>query len=493
MLEGLEMNRKMDKKTYKEETKNIGARLGKLQREFRNKKIPFVIILEGLGGSGKGRLINKLLLYWDPRGYSYHYVKLSPEEKINSPLLNYYGSKAPLRGEIAIYGRSWYRELLDRGVEYGTDDRYFKDIIKMGRDFENQLVDDGALIVKFFLHISKNEQTKRLLKRKKDPSLAWSVTEYDWHQNDNYDRYIKIFERIFQETDSERSPWIPVVADDRRYALFCLLSIVKGKMERRLSLENKEKTLSGHQRFSSPHGISILENIDLTRSLEKMEYKKKLKIYQKKLHSLELEIIKRKLPVIVLFEGIDAAGKGGAIKRLVKYLYPRNYEVIPVGSPDNYEKDHHYLWRFWREIPANGEIKIFDRSWYGRVLVERVEKIASVEEWQRAYREINEFEDHLGRFNTVIVKFWLQIDRKKQFDRFMARKKDPEKSWKLTDEDWRNRENWDLYMNAANEMIFKTDTDIAPWTVVEGNSKKYARIKVLKTVCEAVERAIQKR
>jgi polyphosphate kinase 2 (PPK2 family) len=235
---------------------------------------------------------------------------------------------------------------------------------------------------------------------------------------------------------------------------------------------------------------SVLDELDLSKDMDKDEYKDELDKYQEKLHSLELEVFHGGLPVAVVFEGIDAAGKGGAIRRLAQCLYPRNYEVVPVGAPNDWELNHHYLWRFWKELPARGQIKIFDRSWYGRVLVERVEGLAAPYEWKRAYREINEMEEELVRFGTVVVKFWLQVDREEQLNRFMDRKEDPLKEWKLTDDDWRNRERWDQYMEAAREMLFRTSTTYAPWTVVEGNSKYYARIKVLKTVCEAIESAL---
>lgn len=489
MLETLDLDKHLSKKEFRNLSEKCQIRLGVLQREFRDHGIPVILIFEGLGASGKGRLINNLLLCWDPRGFTYHYVKLSQEEKDRYPMLYHYGSRSPARGRISIFGRCWYREILDKGVEKGLKDRFFSDGIAMADSFERQLVAGGALILKFFLHVDRKEQKKRLREREKDPESAWSVTDYDWRQNRNHSKYEQVLEKIFQETDSEYAPWIIVEATDWKFATCKVLSEVQKAMEDRLSkkaapLPQPVLPIDGSM------ASSVLDNLDLEKDMGRNVYKKELQKYQELLHSLELEIYHRGLPVITLFEGIDAAGKGGAIKRLAQCLYPRNYEVVPVGAPNDWELNHHYLWRFWRELPARGQIKIFDRSWYGRVLVERVENLATIEEWKRGYREINEMEENLDRFGAVIIKFWLQIDRNEQLARFEARKEDPDKEWKLTEEDWRNREKWDQYMEAAREMLFRTSTSYAPWTVVEANSKQYARIKVLKTVCETVEKAL---
>lgn len=487
MLETIDLNKRLPKKEFKVLFEKCQARLGVLQREFHQHGIPVLLIFEGLGGSGKGRLVNNLLLCWDPRGFTYHYVKLTPPERDRYPMLYHYGSRTPARGRISVFGRCWYREILDRGVENGPENRFFRDGLEMADSLERQLAADGTLIIKFFLHIDKKEQKKRLKQRQKDPESAWSVTDYDWHQNREHERFEQVLEKIFQKTDSEYAPWVIVEATDWKFATCKILSTVQKAMEERLL----RQAFPAFEAPLTPGGSmysSVLDGLDLNKDLAKNEYRKELEKYQTLLHSLELDIFHQQIPVIALFEGIDAAGKGGAIKRLAQCLYPRNYEVVPVGAPNEWELSHHYLWRFWRELPAWGQIKIFDRSWYGRVLVERVEGIASPGEWKRAYREINEMEENAWRFGTVIVKFWLQVDKEEQFARFEARREDPGKEWKLTDEDWRNREKWDKYMEAAREMLFRTSTTYAPWTVVEANSKQYARIKVLKTVCEAIEK-----
>jgi polyphosphate kinase 2 (PPK2 family) len=234
----------------------------------------------------------------------------------------------------------------------------------------------------------------------------------------------------------------------------------------------------------------LLDQVDLTKSLPRDEYNKSLAKLQAKLRRLQRDILKEEIPVLVLYEGWDAAGKGGNIKRLTQFLDPRGYSVTPYAAPTEEERRHHYLWRFWRDIPQGGQLAIFDRSWYGRVMVERVEGFCTENEWRRAFQEINEFEGQLVAARTVLVKFWLQISQDEQLNRFEGRVDDQYRHWKLTDEDWRNREKFPLYETAVTEMLEKTSTAWAPWTIVEANDKLYARVKALKTVIGAIEEGL---
>jgi polyphosphate kinase 2 (PPK2 family) len=232
----------------------------------------------------------------------------------------------------------------------------------------------------------------------------------------------------------------------------------------------------------------MLSTIDVTKSLTKEEYVRDLIRYQLQLRALAYQLYEQKRPMVIVYEGWDAGGKGGNIKRITEKLDPRGYEVYPIAAPKGEDKTHHYLWRFWRRLkpPDEKQILIFDRSWYGRVMVERLEGFCTEEEWKRAYREINEFERQLVDFGTILVKFWIQISKDEQLQRFELRKETPYKAWKLTDEDWRNRQKWDLYEAAINDMILKTSTLTAPWTIVEGNCKWYARVKALRTLVDAM-------
>jgi AMP-polyphosphate phosphotransferase len=234
----------------------------------------------------------------------------------------------------------------------------------------------------------------------------------------------------------------------------------------------------------------MLERLDLERRVERDEYEERRRALQAELHALGFRVYQQKRPVVVVFEGSDASGKGGAIKRLTARLDPRGFVVWPIAAPSGDDRTHHYLWRFWRRLPVAGQIALFDRSWYGRVLVERVEGYATEEQWRRAYREINLFERQLTQFGTILVKFWLQVSREEQFRRFKERERTHYKAWKLTDEDWRNRGRWEDYEAATEDMLVKTSTPAAPWTIVEANDKLYARLKVMETVVAALAGAL---
>ncbi|MGC1379047.1 MAG: hypothetical protein WA821_22650 [Anaerolineales bacterium] len=235
----------------------------------------------------------------------------------------------------------------------------------------------------------------------------------------------------------------------------------------------------------------MLENLDLTVKLPREEYEKQLKVLQAELHELAFQVYVQKRPVVIVFEGMDAAGKGGAIKRLTEKMDPRGYVVWPISAPAGDEKERHYLYRFWRRLPEQGQIAIFDRSWYGRVLVERLEGFCSEDAWKRAYVEINHFERQLTDFGTIMLKFWLHISKDEQLQRFREREQINYKSWKITDEDWRNRGKWEDYMLATQEMLLKTSTPTAPWTLVESNDKLFSRIQVLRTVADKLRHALK--
>ena len=234
----------------------------------------------------------------------------------------------------------------------------------------------------------------------------------------------------------------------------------------------------------------MLGTVDMTLTLDNADYKERLISNQVALSQLGYQVYVQQRPVVILFEGWDAAGKGGAIKRITEKLDPRGYDVHPIAAPQGDDKTHHYLWRFWRRLPEAGQIAIFDRSWYGRVMVERVEGFCNEAAWKRAYREINQFESQLVDFGAILFKFWLNITKDEQLRRFEDRSGDKLRSWKLTAEDWRNREKWDVYETAVNEMLLKTSTLHAPWTIVEGNDKRYARVKVLNTIVERLSKEL---
>jgi polyphosphate kinase 2 (PPK2 family) len=235
----------------------------------------------------------------------------------------------------------------------------------------------------------------------------------------------------------------------------------------------------------------MLNRLDLSLNIPREEYDPQVKELQAELHQLGFQVYTQKRPVVIVFEGWDASGKGGAIKRLTEKVDPRGYVVWPIAAPTGEDRERHYLYRFWRRLPEQGQIAIFDRSWYGRVLVERLEGFCSEADWKRAYSEINQFERQLTDFGAIIFKFWMHISKDEQLRRFRERKRTNYKSWKITDEDWRNRSKWEDYLMAAEELLLKTSTPNAPWTLVEANDKYYARIKVLRTVVDKLKHSMK--
>ena len=490
MLEAVDMSVKMKKKEYRAAFDELAPKLGELQRIAKEKGVPVILLVEGWEGSNKGSLVNQLLQALDPRGYLFIAPPGRGEER--SPFLIPYWEITPPAGKMTILSGSWYREVLRRRLEKGEGAKDYSGVFRDICAFERHLADSGTVVLKFFCHLEKKEQKKRLEARAADPDLSWSVGEADCLENREYDAFLFCAEEMLSFTGTEYAPWTVVAAGDFEFAAWKILSTVERVLRARLSGEEWPATggVLGGVEYEKSAALSTTEP---DGDLSAKEYEKRLAALQSELKSLEIRVFRESLPVILLFEGVDAAGKGGAIRRITGSLYPMNYTVYPVGAPNDLERSHHYMWRFWKDFPRYGHIAIFDRSWYGRVLVERVEGFCSPAEWHRAYREINETERHLTDFGTLLLKFWLQIDQEEQLRRFESRKDDPFRAWKLTDEDWRNREKWDDYQKAAGEMLVRTGTPYAPWTVVATNSKKMARIKILTTVTEGIRKALDGR
>lgn len=536
MLGQIDVNKEMGKKEYEKKMQKLEIRFGELQRACKERNIPVMIVFEGLDASGKGTMINRMIQSLDPRGFKVFTLGREKEDEVMRPYFWRFFTKTPERGRIHIFDQSWYKGVYEKDISE-------KEVL----DFEEMLTEDGMLIVKFFLMISKEEQKKRLDKLEKNSETSWRVTGQDKENNRNYDKCLRKYDRLLVHTDTANAPWTVVEGTDKLYASCKIVSTVVDRMERAVRDADKKaaeiaaakaakadfaaqehagtgaaagtgtspKTGETNADTSadvdqSPVNISkaasstgtekqesdgtddlfrngVLQGVDLSKSLEREEYKKKKKDLQKRLLTLQNKMYLKRVPVILAFEGWDAGGKGGAIKRLTQAMDPRGYEVVPVAAPNDIEKAHHYLWRFWEKIPKAGHMTIFDRTWYGRVLVERIEGFAAEDEWSRAYNEINNMEEQFANAGCIVLKFWIHIDKDEQERRFHERENTPEKQWKITEEDWRNRAKWDEYEKAVDEAIVRTSTADAPWIVVEGNSKYYARIKVLETVVEALE------
>lgn len=390
---------------------------------------------------------------------------------------------------MAIFDESWYPEVSRARIEDGLSAEEAYSRMDSINTFERQLVQDGYLIIKFFLHISAKEQARRHNRLMSNKNTRWRVTERDKFRNKHYKEYYRVYDEMLEKTNTVFAPWHVISAMERRSAMNDIYQIIVDSI--RSALEEKKMIVPSeyHSQVHTFHLVKQpkLEDVPLYRSLEDSAYRDMLRKEQKKLSKLHNVIYREKIPVVIAYEGWDAAGKGGNIKRLTAALDPRGYEVVPIASPTPTEKAHHHLWRFWQNLPESGHITVFDRTWYGRVMVERLEGFCTEEEWKRAYQELNEFEYELEKWGAILIKFWLHIDSDEQLRRFTERQNTPEKQWKITDEDWRNREKWDQYEIAVNDMIRLTSTEYAPWTIIESQDKKFGRIKAIQTLNDAIE------
>lgn len=496
MFEVAELGHKLTKKEYEERIPELRTELLTVQEELKNADFPVVVLVSGVDGAGKGFTVNLLNEWLDPRYVrTYAFGQMSDEERERPEYWRFWQALPP-KGRIGLYVGSWYSHPIAQRVTGEFNDAELDGHLLRIRTFEKELVDDGALVIKFWLHLSKDAQKKRLKKLESDPKTAWRVTKQDKKHLKLYDKFRSIAERTLRDTSTGEAPWIIVEGSDPRYRGITvgqhILDRIRSHMQR-----NEQPTLNAPPSSSDILPVltrpeTLLSHLDMRQSLNKKEYKKELEKYQGKLSVLARAAHEKKVSSVIVLEGWDAGGKGGIIRRIVPALDARGYQIIPVAAPTDEERAHHYLWRFWRHIPRAGQVTIYDRSWYGRVLVERVEGFASHVEWMRAYAEINDFEEQLTENDTVLLKFWLHIEKDEQLRRFKEREKITYKQYKITDEDYRNRERWDEYEHAVNDMVERTSTEYAPWTLIEGNDKKFARIKALKTYCERLEKALDK-
>jgi polyphosphate kinase 2 (PPK2 family) len=486
-LPSIDLDEKLSKAEYKEIIPDLELRLQTLQRRAIEAGLPVVVVFEGGESTGKGDLINRVIRTLDRRHLQVHSIKKVYEREFYRPYLWRFWRRLPAAGRMSIMDRSWYGPILQKRVGNDILIREWQTACEEIEAFERQLCDGGYLIVKIFLHITQEEQEKRFLELESQPATAWKVTRGDWIDHENHDLFCEYAEQMLARSDTECAPWHLLSSTDRRAATVGVFRTIADSIEQALKRRKKGCTGSGKPKLPYPkRKADPLAKVDLGQSVEREEYSTQLDELQNEIHKQVHQIYTERQPVVVVYEGWDAAGKGGNIKRLTQSMDPRGYEVIPIAAPNEVEKQHHYLWRFWRAVPKAGHVAIFDRSWYGRVLVERVEGLCTRTEWRRAYREINEFEEQLLNAGTLLFKFWLHIDKDEQLRRFQEREKDPAKHWKITDEDWRNRERWDDYDAAVKDMLRQTSTDAAPWTVVESNSKYYARLKALRMVVEGL-------
>ena len=483
MLEQERMHSRAVAGDWKRERKELERALEALQQPIKEAGIPVLLVFEGWSASGKGSVIARTIARLDPRNYQVFAYGPATDEEKRRPLLWPFWKGLPAKGQLAVLERSWLGRVLERMEEAPEETGALVEELNI---FERQLCDDGYLLLKFFLHIGQAEQRRRLEELAGDDDTAWRVTDRDWRQNRDYVRRKEKLDLLLQATSTPHAPWHVVWNEEKGSGVLEVLRTVKEALEDALA-RGVPRPAPAERAPWPLLDMPRLDQVDLSPKVSEDDYDAALKKEKKRLAKLHSRLYREKVPVVIGFEGWDAAGKGGAIRRLSWALDPRGFDVVPIAAPTKDELDRHYLWRFWRQLPKDGHIVLFDRTWYGRVMVERLEGFTPEARWSMAYDEINEFERSLTRWGAVVLKFWLHIDPDEQLRRFHDRENTPEKRYKITDEDWRNREKWPAYETAVDEMLQKTSTEYAPWVVVEGNDKKYARLKVLRTVRKALE------
>lgn len=466
-------------------------KLEEQQLLIKEHKLPVMVLFEGWGAAGKGSAIGKVIRNIDPRFFSVVVMRSTPtEDEKRKPFLHRFFNVIPEAGKFAFLDSGWMDAVMREKMYKPLTHEEYEGCVDSIKMYERQLTDNGYLLVKLFFHISEKEQRKRIRKLSSSIETSWRVSENDIWQNGNYKQCLETFNTYLKETNTPNAPWNIVNSGDKKAAELQVLEILTSSID--TALQNKSMAVPLLQNTIPLVRMPKLSEVELSHSLEDLEYQRLLKERQKKLKDLHNELYHARIPVVIVYEGWDAAGKGGNIRRVTDALDPRGFDVCPIASPEPHEKNRHYLWRFWTRLPKDGHIAIFDRSWYGRVMVERIEGFCSKNEWQRAYNEINEFERELTNWGAVVIKFWVHIDQETQLERFTSRQKTPEKQWKITDEDWRNREKWSQYEMAVDEMLQKTSTYFAPWHIIESNDKKFARIKSLNIIIREIQNALQR-
>ena len=495
MFESAELGHKIDKATYDVEVPKLREALLEAQLDLAKlAKFPVIVLVGGLDGAGRGETVNLLNEWMDPRFVQTHGMGEPSDEELDRPMMWRFWRALPPKGRIGVFLGSWYTWPILNRVMGVTKTADLDQSLERAKRLEKMLTDEGALVLKFWMHLSKEKQEKRLKLLEKDPKTRWRVTDRDWKHFKMYDKFSVVHESVIRHTSTAEAPWIIVEGYDPRYRGLTVGKVILEAIHKRL----KEAGKKTNEVFAPPplpsiDQLDVLKTLDLGQKIDKKKFQLELEKYQGKLALLTRNPKFKDITVIAMFEGNDAAGKGGAIRRITSALDARYYNVVPIAAPTEEERAQPYLWRFWRHIPRRGRVTIFDRSWYGRVLVERVEGFCSKADWMRAYSEINDFEAQLVRHKIVVVKFWLTISKDEQLRRFKEREKIGFKRFKITEEDWRNRKKWGEYEHAVCDMVDRTSTEIAPWTLVEANDKNFARIKILKTLCAQIEATMKKK
>ena len=494
MFESANLRHRVGKPEYQQEAAQLRAALLEAQYELKQAgRFPVLILIAGVEGAGKGETVNLLNEWMDPRHIRTSAFGAPSDEESERPAHWRYWRALPPKGEIGIFFGAWHTLPIVQRVMGQTDDGEFTRAIGEIQSLERMLCDEGVLLLKYWFHLSKDQQKKRLRSLEKDPETRWRVTETEWQYFKRYDRFVEVCDPFLRQTSTGTAPWIVVPGADARFRALTVGRHLLAALRERLDARPTGPAPDTTPPLPTPSDpLDVISALALDQVMDKARYEKELEKWQGRLNLASRDPRFKSLSVVAVFEGNDGAGKGGAIRRVTGALDARYYDNVPVAAPTEEERAQPYLWRFWRKLPRRGRFVFFDRSWYGRVLVERVEGFCAEADWMRAYGEINDFENALVRHGVVVVKFWLAIGKDEQFRRFQLRESVPFKRFKITADDWRNRDRWDAYQTAVCDMVDRTSTATTPWTLVEANNKYFARIKVLKTLCEAVEQALAK-
>ncbi len=496
MFEIAELGQKLDRATFEMRLPGVRERLLDAQFRLKSADSSLIILIGGVEGAGKGETVNLLLEWLDSRGIATHALGKPNREERERPEHYRFWRRLPPKGSIGIFFGSWYtRPIVDYALKR-TDQATFDHDLARIVEFEQMLANEGTLLLKFWLHVTKKQQRRRFRLLESDPDTSWRVTARDWKYHAMYDNFLPISAHALRRTSTGVAAWDIIEAENARFRHLTVAEKICEALEQHLAV----KVVPPSAVVATPTPMpmvstttnqrTVLQQMDLTLRIEQDDYEAKLKKLQGKLGTLSRRLQSHRRSVVIVFEGPDAAGKGGCIRRITQCVDARYFRVIPIAAPTDEERAQPYLWRFWRHLPGCGKYTIFDRSWYGRVLVERVEGFCAPVDWRRAYSEINAFEEQLVESGVLLFKFWLSISPEEQKRRFREREDTGYKQYKLTAEDWRNQGKWSQYEVAACEMIARTSTEFASWTLVEAEDKHHARIKVLKTISDRVGEAL---
>ena len=485
----------VSKDEYASAARRLRVELTNAQFDLQSSGTSVLVNLVGDDRQGCEEVVDLLHEWMDGRYIRTRYFGDPSEEERARPYFWRYWRALPPKGRMGLFFGDFAWNLIEARFKDEFDEKSYERLLEHARRTYALLAADGMVILNIWIHLPKHELKKRLNKAKKNPEDGWRVHDIDRDMLSEYDRVLPICEEMILRTTSDDSPWHVIDGTDDRYRNLSVARLVLDAIERarareRPGVEARAEDSPGSAAATDvlvERAGEILGAVDLSLALDKDDYKKKLARYQRKVHKLSLRAAKEGVSSVLVFEGWDAAGKGGVIRRITAAISARDVRVVPIAGPTDEELAHNYLWRFWRQLPSAGRMLIFDRSWYGRVLVERVEGLAGRDEWSRAYDEIVDFESQLVEHGVLVRKFWLHIDPEEQLARFQAREKTPYKKYKITEEDYRNRERWDDYVVAVGEMVARTSTEQAPWILVPANDKRWARVAVLKEVCAGLE------